>query len=317
MNRPNHFATAFLVAALTLTACTTAVSEETSATNSGESATTSTVGTQAETTPPTTMSATLPAEPSATNGVEATRDVPFTDGLLLDVFAPASDDPLPVVVFFHGGSWYGGAKENVEPFARALAEDGYVVFNATYRTGQQGGGYPQSYEDIGCAISVTNALATEYGGDPDRIFVAGHSAGAQLGSTVLFAGDAFAGGSCSEEGNIAAAGFIGISGPYDVTGFAPLLSAWFGGTIADIPDVFTAGGPFAYLDRPPIPVLLIHGTADELVPTDLTDGLADALGAAGWNVEIALIDAASHGAVIDPLGAADDSIAAMDSFTGN
>ena len=330
MIRINSFPASLAILLLVATACSPASSVETPA-----RATTST--TMLETAPnptnpepnspePTSPDPTSPdsANPTTQNSTvrpadgtgawDVSRDVDFTAGLSLDVFSPRSPGPWPVVVFFHGGSWYGGAKQNVEPFAAALAEAGFVVFNATYRTGQFGGGYPQSYQDIGCAIGLANLTAADYGGDAERVFVAGHSAGAHLASTVLFGEDGFSDGDCTRPGPIQAEGFIGLAGPYDVTGFAPLLAPWFGGAIAEIPDIFAAGSPSAYLDTALTPVLLIHGTIDELVPIAQTTDFAETLEAFGWDVEVALVEEATHGGVIDPLLAADQSIEAISDF---
>lgn len=307
---------------LALGACSPAASEETSDQELAPSTTVET-STNVETSTTAAPTTSAPAGPSPstsapgpTDQLDITRGVPFTDTLTLDVFSPGAEGQWPVVVFFHGGSWYGGAKENVEPFAIALAERGFVVFNATYRTGQLGGGYPQSYEDIGCAIGLANTAASTYGGDPGRVFVAGHSAGAHLASTVLFGSQNFSEGDCAEVGAIHADGFIGLAGPYDVTDFAPLLGPWFGGAITEIPEIFAAGSPSGYLETALMPVLLLHGTLDELVPTVQTTGFADALGASGWTVELTLVDGATHGGVIDPLTSADLTIEAIVDFVG-
>lgn len=256
-----------LVALLLVSACTTPAATE--------SSTPATVAVATTTTPPTT---TLEVASGA-----------------VEVFTSPSYQDAPVVIFFHGGSWYTGDPDNVAGFAAELSEAGIVVYNATYRTGQQAGGFPQSYEDIACAIAQAQATAADSGGDPSRVFVAGHSAGAHLAATTIFAGDRFT-ETCSFD---PVAGFIGLAGPYATNDLAPLLEGWFGGSIADIPETFDAGQPYTYIETAtPIPSLLIHGTADELVPVAFTTDLTDALAAAAWSPTLEILDQVTHGGII-------------------
>ena len=217
--------------------------------------------------------------------------------LASEVFATPGLSNAPVVVFFHGGSWYTGDPDNVADFAAGLSAEGIVVYNATYRTGQQAGGYPQSYQDVACAIADAQATAAQYGGDPERVFVAGHSAGAHLAATAIIAGTEFSRDCAFDGGTVA--GFVGLAGPYRTNDLAPLLEGWFGGTIADIPDVFAAGQPYGYIDSATaVPTLLIHGTADELVPVSFTTDLSDALAGAGWSANVEVLDQVTHGGII-------------------
>lgn len=244
---------------------------------------------------------------------EAVTTVPATDSLALDVFAEPGLNAAPVIVFFHGGSWYTGNPANVAGFAEALSREGLVVYNATYRTGQQAGGFPQSYNDVACAISSARATAADHGGDPDRIYVAGHSAGAHLAATVILAGATFS-EDCSFDGSSEVVGFIGLAGPYNTNDLAPLLAGWFGGTIEEVPDAFEAGYPFSYIDTAsPVDTLLIHGTADELVPVSFTTDFADALSEAGWTPELALLDGITHGGLINE--SSNETLALIAGFT--
>jgi len=250
---------------------------------------------------------------ASTSLPEATNTVPATDSLALDVFAAPDLNDAPVVVFFHGGSWYTGNPANVAEFAEALSKEGLVVYNATYRTGQQAGGFPQSYNDVACAISSARETAADHGGDPDQIYVAGHSAGAHLAATVVLAGATFS-ENCSFDGSSEVAGFIGLAGPYNTNDLAPLLAGWFGGTIEEVPGAFEAGYPFSYIGTAsPIDTLLIHGTADELVPVSFTTDFAVALNEAGWTPELAILDGVTHGGLIGE--SSDETMALIAGFT--
>jgi arylformamidase len=102
---------------------------------------------------------------------------------MLDVYAPPTGQRLPVVVWIHGGGWHRGDKADVDQKPRAFIDRGFVFVSINYRL------FPhvtikQIVEDVAKAIRWTRDHAQDYGGDPDRIIVAGHSAGAQLAALV-------------------------------------------------------------------------------------------------------------------------------------
>jgi acetyl esterase/lipase len=99
----------------------------------------------------------------------------------LDVYRPANDDgsPKPVVVFFYGGKWQSGAKADYLFVGEALASRGVIAVIPDYRLYPQVR-YPKFLEDGADAVSYTLQHAAEWGGDPHRISIAGHSAGAYI-----------------------------------------------------------------------------------------------------------------------------------------
>ena len=100
----------------------------------------------------------------------------------MDVFAPASaTGPLPTVVWIHGGAWISGAKENVDPYLRILAGEGYTTIAVNYTIGPEGV-YPLAAHQLNDALAYIDEHAAELGVDPDQIILAGDSAGAQLAS---------------------------------------------------------------------------------------------------------------------------------------
>ncbi|GAB2773469.1 acetyl esterase/lipase [Hymenobacter luteus] len=113
--------------------------------------------------------------------------VPATDSAYhperhrLDVYAPkaAGSRPYPVVVFIHGGNWNSGSKNLYSFIGRRLAKQGVVAVVINYRLAPQVQ-VPQMADDCARAVIWTATHIREYGGDPDRIFVMGHSAGAGL-----------------------------------------------------------------------------------------------------------------------------------------
>ncbi len=101
----------------------------------------------------------------------------------LDVYAPPEGKKLPVVVWIHGGGWQHGDKSEVQKKPQAFVDKGYVFVSINYRllpnaTIKQMGG------DVAKAIRWTHDHAKDYGGDPNTLFVMGHSAGAQLAALV-------------------------------------------------------------------------------------------------------------------------------------
>lgn len=100
----------------------------------------------------------------------------------MDVFRPASaTGPLPTVVWIHGGAWISGSKENVDPYMRILAAEGYTTIAVNYTIGPEGV-YPLAVHQLDAALAYIDAHAGELGVDADQIILAGDSAGAQLAS---------------------------------------------------------------------------------------------------------------------------------------
>jgi acetyl esterase/lipase len=101
----------------------------------------------------------------------------------LDVYARADGQRLPVVVWIHGGGWHRGDKADVDRKPQAFVDRGFVFVSINYRL------FPdvtikQIAEDVAKAIRWAHDHAQDYRGDPDRIIVMGHSAGAQLAALV-------------------------------------------------------------------------------------------------------------------------------------
>lgn len=114
-----------------------------------------------------------------------TLDVPYADDgvdTTMDVFSPTSaTGPLPTVVWIHGGAWVSGSKENVDPYMRILAAEGYTTIAVNYTLGPEGV-YPLAVTQINTALAYIDEHADELGVDPNQIVLAGDSAGGQLAS---------------------------------------------------------------------------------------------------------------------------------------
>ena len=97
----------------------------------------------------------------------------------LDLYLPVGEKGFPTLVWFHGGGLTGGDKKSAEFIARSLAEGGAAVVSAEYRLSPKVK-YPAYIEDGAAAFAWTRAHIAEHGGNPGRLFIGGHSAGAYL-----------------------------------------------------------------------------------------------------------------------------------------
>lgn len=118
---------------------------------------------------------------------EVKRDIPYAtpaaERQVLDIYAPQGAKNLPVVFWIHGGGWQGGDKSSVQLKPQAFVDKGYVFVSTNYRL------LPHVdmatiVGDIAKSIHWVHDHIADYGGDPQRLLVMGHSAGAQLAALV-------------------------------------------------------------------------------------------------------------------------------------
>ena len=107
----------------------------------------------------------------------------------LDLYLPRGGKKFATLVWFHGGALKGGAKDggDTQKIARALAADGIAVASVNYRLSPKAT-YPAYLEDSAAAVAWVRAHVAEHGGDPEKVFISGHSAGGWL--TLMLAMDA-------------------------------------------------------------------------------------------------------------------------------
>ncbi len=124
------------------------------------------------------------------------RDIDYIDTAeyadardLLDVFMPVNASNAPVVVFFHGGGLLQGDKGQGEYLANALVPRGIGVVSANYRLSPRVK-HPAHLQDAAAAFAWTIAHIADYGGDPNQVHLAGHSAGAYM-ATLLALDDSY------------------------------------------------------------------------------------------------------------------------------
>ncbi|BDI59879.1 alpha/beta hydrolase [Qipengyuania nanhaisediminis] len=207
----------------------------------------------------------------------------------------AKSEKRPVIVFVHGGGWRSGDPDGYGFVGRAFVPEGFVVVNAGYRLGKDGA-YPAMLEDTASAIAWTHENIAEYGGDPDRIVLAGHSAGAYNVVQVALEDRWLAAHGLS---GVDIAGVIGLAGPYD---FAPFDSdstiAAFGHS-----DDPPATQPINHVRADAPPMLLVNGQEDTLVGARNARVLASALTEAGAEARTVLPAGMGHNGPIIALAA--------------
>jgi acetyl esterase/lipase len=226
------------------------------------------------------------------DGITIAQSLPYGDGprRTLDVYRPTDAKNAPVVVFFYGGSWQMGDKETYLFVAAALARRGYVMVVPDYRIYPEVR-YPAFLDDGAHAVRWAENNAARFGGDPKKLFLMGHSAGAYIAA--MLALDPRWLKAVGLEPGRDLSGLVGISGPYD---FLPLhdetLKVIFGG--ADRPDT----QPISHVSPGMPPSLLVTGADDDIVDPGNASRLAARLHAAGDAATVRTYPHVGHIAII-------------------
>lgn len=203
---------------------------------------------------------------------------------------PSSSKALPVFIFVHGGSWRNGNPDDYGFIARNIAPEGYIVVLGGYRL-RESGRYPAMLQDTAAVTAWVHENIAEFGGDPERLVLAGHSAGAYNVAQVALEQRWLA-----EAGVPAQAirGVVGLAGPYD---FYPYDSDSTRAAFGSV-GVGSESQPVNHVRRDAPPMLLVHGELDSLVKPRNTRALAAALEDSGAEVATLFMPAMTHN---DPL----------------
>ncbi|SDP48836.1 Acetyl esterase/lipase [Nakamurella panacisegetis] len=221
----------------------------------------------------------------------------YLPGVAADLYLPApAAGRTPTVVLIPGGGWSSADRGGLAPLADALAANGMVVLNATYRAADSGVTFPVPVADIVCAIDYAAAQARLAGFSPGQIVVMGHSSGAHLSALAALDGAHFR-HACPYQA-VEPDGLIGLSGPYDISQAEGIAFPLFGASSAAEPAQWREGNPMTWVGlrtgSHPLRVLLVHGSSDELVSTSFSETFAAALRRAGHPVQLTIIPGASH-----------------------
>jgi acetyl esterase/lipase len=220
-----------------------------------------------------------PSIPGAHQQIQVLSDVPYRSGeseaFRLDLALPprAGDGLRPAIVIVHGGGWAAGSKTDAvyQGLLLDYARQGYVTTSVEYRlTGEAP--FPTGVADVKCAVKWVRAHADELGVDPDRIGAYGHSAGAHLVMMAALVPEAAGldGDDCDWQG---------VSGNVNVVAAGSLPTE--GGARQPAERRKPAYWPIGYIGADAPPMLVIQGTEDPIVRTELTDRFIEEMKAAG------------------------------------
>jgi len=226
------------------------------------------------------------------DGITTTLDVPYAAEPRhgLDIYAP-SGAGLPVVVFIYGGGWKDGSKSMYRFVGAALANRGFVTVIPDYRVFPQVR-FPDFLRDTARAMAWTKVNIAAYGGDPNRISLMGHSAGAHIAAMLTLDRQWLGAVGLDPDRDMDA--MIGLSGPYD---FLPLHDPELDLIFAPAGDLRRTQ-PIVFARGDAVRMLLLTGTADTTVYPRNSENLAARVQAAGGRAVVKEFDGIGHRGII-------------------
>jgi acetyl esterase/lipase len=221
-------------------------------------------------------------EPAVPADVQEIKNIEYKNingkSLQIDMYVPRHVvKPAPLLVFIHGGAWAHGKRSDYLTYLIPFAQQGYITATVSYRLIDDGI-YPACAEDIRDAVQWFFQNGEKYGYDPDRIALIGGSAGGHL--SLL---GAYGWHPASEKQDSVVAprhkikAVVDIYGPFDLT--TPysrthrLVTRLIGHSYDEKPELYREASPMQYLDKADPATLILHGTADNLVPVSQSDTL--------------------------------------------
>lgn len=210
----------------------------------------------------------------------------------LDIYVPTgkADKPYPVLVFFHGGAWRDGERDGYGFLGRAFAARGIVTVVADYRKTPKVR-FPAFVEDTAAAIAWVNANIGKYQGDPGRLFIMGHSAGAHIAMMTALDRQWLAARGLQTD---IIKGVIGLAGPYD---FLPLTTDSSKIALGHWPDL-SETQPITYARADAPPLLLLTGDIDTVVKPRNSQALSARIAELGGMQRLKIYPGVDHADII-------------------
>ena len=213
---------------------------------------------------------------------------------IIDVRVPPGKGPHPLAFFIHGGYWrarydriYAGH------LCAALAKSGIATWNIEYRrVGNPGGGWPGTFEDVRTAYQFLLTQKQQTASfDLRKLCVAGHSAGGQLALCLATFEK-------TVTRVLSLAGVTDLRRGWELHLSNDAVAEFLGGPPADVPEHYREASPAErHISAKQI---LVHGTADDSVPYELSKSYADKKKKAGENVELITLANIGHFEIVDP-----------------
>jgi len=227
----------------------------------------------------------------------------------LDLYAPRDAKNAPTLLFVHGGEWSRGDKQPVSCKPKFFNEQGIIFITTNYRL-SPAAPHPAQVDDVASAVRWVHDHIAEYGGDPAKIVLLGHSAGCHIVTYVGLNPEPLAkvGLKPSDLKGIVAwsGGMYDLPDRYKAGGmYAPFIKATFG----ESEDAQRAGSPLTYAKNAKGgPAFLIASTDEQRAQSsrDASDKLMNAVNSAEGSAKSTLLAGRTHRGAIDQLGAPDD-----------
>ena len=218
--------------------------------------------------------------------------------LLLDIFEPANNTgkPRPAIVLVHGGGWTSFDKSTMRALAQFLALAGFVAVPVDYRLFHDDATrWPAQLDDAQRAVRWVRANSAKYNIDPQHIGAYGHSAGAQIAALLGMLETRDNSDAALAKYSSKVQAVVDASGPADFTNgmdneAKQFLTSFLGADFAAHPEVWRDASPIFHVAKSNAPILIIHGTHDEMVPFSQAEELNGALTKAGGTVKFLPLD---------------------------
>ena len=223
-----------------------------------------------------------------------------------ELWRPSGVGPWPVVVMVHGGSWSDSTDRTLmDDIAGDLADQGIAVWNIEYRRlGEDGGGFPGTFEDVAAAIDDLATRADELGLDTGRVVFVGHSAGGQLALWAaardrLPAGTVGAGPDLLPRSVVALAPVTDLEGCARQGALEGTCALVMGASPDEEPGRYDRFSPLALVPLG-VPQRLFHGAVDDVVPLSDNEAYVQAATGAGDDATLTVQPDANHFTVLQP-----------------
>src|SRR5262245_44774139 len=253
--------------------------------------------------------ANAPVPPGATRIAYGTDPLQFGE-----LRVPATKGPHPVAIVVHGGCWAAKlgtmdaravAIDNMRPLAAALTDAGIATWNIEYRRlGNEGGGWPGTFQDVAHAADFVRTLAREHDLDLNRVIAVGHSAGGHLAMWLAARGKIAATSDLYIKDPLRLTGVVDLDGPADLKATLPLqqpvcggpvITNLIGGTPEERPERYRDGSPIELLPlRVPQTVFMGRMFAAQAAPYEA------AVARTSDTLQLTTLPEASHFVFIDP-----------------